>query len=319
LDLSEFKGLSLYTSDALAEAIINEALELVIVSSPDYTHYSHLVTILQAGANSVVEKPVVLDPIEGDKLTSLARSSGLKVQVAHNFRMLNVHIELKKLLEDNVIGKVNQIDFSSSIAARHGASYFRRWHRKLENSGGIFVTKGCHHYDLINWWLDLKPMKVFAVAALNYYSAGRFVPGEPPTIVKADADIKDTMSSIVCYESGVHAKYSITAFSDRTQNDIKIFGEKGVLGLKYDRYSNDPHEIKINLYDEKPQSHFIEREVGAHSGADARTLRMLFPDGNGTVNGTSISLPTLAESVLAVRIGSAINRSICSGLVEDIF
>jgi predicted dehydrogenase len=39
---------------------------------------------------------------------------------------------------------------------------FRRWHRKLDNSGGLLVHKSTHHFDIVNWWLDDEPEEVFA-------------------------------------------------------------------------------------------------------------------------------------------------------------
>lgn len=312
--LLEFNGAALYHPDALGLGIRAERLDLVIVCSPDYAHYGQLVTTLRTGADAIAEKPVVLKPRHADSLLDLVDASGRSIQVAHNFRMVNAHIEVKRLLEAGVIGRVNQVDFSASVMAGHGASYFRRWHRKLENSGGIFVTKCCHHFDLVNWWLGLRPAHVFAVAALNYYRASRYVEGFPPTTVKADADIQDTMSSIICYEDGVHVRYSINTFSDHTRNDIKIFGDRGVITFLYDRYCEEPHRIEVNPFEGTRQTHLVGRETGRHSGSDARTLKLLF----GGAGHGSERLPTLAESAMAIRIGDAINRSIVSGSVEEV-
>jgi predicted dehydrogenase len=51
----------------------------------------------------------------------------------------------------------------------HGADYFRRWHAQKENSGGLLVHKATHHFDLINWWIDAIPERVFAQGALAFY------------------------------------------------------------------------------------------------------------------------------------------------------
>jgi len=51
----------------------------------------------------------------------------------------------------------------------HGADYFRRWHRNKENSGGLLVHKSTHHFDLINWWVDSYPQRVFAMGELKFY------------------------------------------------------------------------------------------------------------------------------------------------------
>jgi predicted dehydrogenase len=52
----------------------------------------------------------------------------------------------------------------------HGADYFRRWHRRKENSGGLFVHKATHHFDLVNWWLSSVPEGVFATGRRAFYT-----------------------------------------------------------------------------------------------------------------------------------------------------
>jgi predicted dehydrogenase len=51
----------------------------------------------------------------------------------------------------------------------HGSSYFMRWNRKRECSGGLNVHKATHHFDLIQWWIGQKPVEVFAYGARNFY------------------------------------------------------------------------------------------------------------------------------------------------------
>ena len=52
---------------------------------------------------------------------------------------------------------------------RHGAEYFRRWHRKKENSGGLLVHKATHHFDLVNWWIEQEPVDVMAYGTRRLY------------------------------------------------------------------------------------------------------------------------------------------------------
>jgi predicted dehydrogenase len=51
----------------------------------------------------------------------------------------------------------------------HGSSYFQRWNRLREVSGGLSIHKACHHFDLIHWWIGHKAMEVFAYGGLNFY------------------------------------------------------------------------------------------------------------------------------------------------------
>ena len=55
------------------------------------------------------------------------------------------------------------------LDTRHGADYFRRWHRNKNNSGGLMVHKATHHFDLVNWWIDSHPVEVSAMGDLDFY------------------------------------------------------------------------------------------------------------------------------------------------------
>src|SRR5258707_113937 len=68
-----------------------------------------------------------------------------------------------------VLGAVGSVHFEWLLDIRHGADYFRRWHRDKANSGGLLVHKASHHFDLVNWWLGATPVRVFADARLFFY------------------------------------------------------------------------------------------------------------------------------------------------------
>jgi predicted dehydrogenase len=62
------------------------------------------------------------------------------------------------------------VDFAWTLDTRHGADYFRRWHRRRENSGSLLVHKSTHHFDLVNWWIDDVPEEIFAHGTRQYYT-----------------------------------------------------------------------------------------------------------------------------------------------------
>jgi len=61
------------------------------------------------------------------------------------------------------------VDFHWLLDTRHGADYFRRWHRFKRNSGGLMVHKATHHFDLVNWWLSSVPETVYAMGSRDFY------------------------------------------------------------------------------------------------------------------------------------------------------
>ena len=70
---------------------------------------------------------------------------------------------------EGAVGEVKSVHFEWLLDTRHGADYFRRWHRDKANSGGLMVHKASHHFDLVNWWLDTRPETVVGMGGLVFY------------------------------------------------------------------------------------------------------------------------------------------------------
>jgi len=66
---------------------------------------------------------------------------------------------------------VTSVNFEWVLDTVHGADYFRRWHRDKAKSGGLLIHKASHHFDLVNWWIDDQPHRVYASGALSFYGA----------------------------------------------------------------------------------------------------------------------------------------------------
>jgi hypothetical protein len=144
-------------------------IDRVVVTTPDYTHADYIVEALKAGADVVVEKPLTIDAEGCRRITKAVEETGRNVVVTFNYRYSPRNSALKEIIQSGVIGKVTSIDFSWVLDTVHGADYFRRWHREKKNSGGLLIHKASHHFDLVNWWINDVPERVFASGGLNFY------------------------------------------------------------------------------------------------------------------------------------------------------
>ncbi|WP_285245166.1 Gfo/Idh/MocA family oxidoreductase [Pseudarthrobacter sp. fls2-241-R2A-127] len=144
-------------------------IDRVVVTTPDYTHADYIVEALRAGADVVVEKPLTIDAEGCRRITKAVQETGRNVVVTFNYRYSPRNSALKEIIQSGVIGKVTSIDFSWVLDTVHGADYFRRWHREKKNSGGLLIHKASHHFDLVNWWINDVPERVFASGGLKFY------------------------------------------------------------------------------------------------------------------------------------------------------
>src|SRR4051812_45761993 len=72
--------------DTLEEMLADKTVELVIINTPNVTHFEYAKKALQAGKHLVVEKPFVINTTEGAELLELASKQKKKISVYHNRR-----------------------------------------------------------------------------------------------------------------------------------------------------------------------------------------------------------------------------------------
>ncbi|WP_299303052.1 Gfo/Idh/MocA family protein [uncultured Brachybacterium sp.] len=157
--------------DELEQIIAEESVDRVIVTSVDRLHAEHVVRALEAGADVVVEKPLTIDAPSARDIQEAIDRTGRSVVVTFNYRYSPRNTALKQIIASGEIGEVVSVVFEWVLDTQHGADYFRRWHRDKANSGGLFVHKAAHHFDLVNWWLADTPAQVYARGGLRFYGA----------------------------------------------------------------------------------------------------------------------------------------------------
>lgn len=143
--------------------------DIVIVTSMDRTHDDYIVRALHAGCDVITEKPMTIDENRALRILDAVDATGYQVRVAFNYRYAPHHSKIRELLMEDTIGEVLSVHFEWLLNTEHGADYFRRWHREKRNSGGLLVHKSTHHFDLMNFWLNSTPEKVYAQGDLRFY------------------------------------------------------------------------------------------------------------------------------------------------------
>ncbi|WP_284285377.1 Gfo/Idh/MocA family protein [Alicyclobacillus fastidiosus] len=239
----------------------------VIVTTKDSLHDEFIIRALKRGKDVITEKPMTIDAKKCRAILAAEIETGRTVRVTFNARYVPHRTKIKELLHEGIIGEIHSVEFHWYLDTVHGADYFRRWHRKKENSGGLLVHKATHHFDLINWWLGMDPVEVAAMGSRQYYVPNR-KPGHgqrcltcnvkdncefyldvsvtefkslylqnenydgyyrDQCVYSEDTDIEDSMSLIVRYENNVQMVYSLTAATSFEGWRVAFNGSKGRL------------------------------------------------------------------------------------------
>jgi predicted dehydrogenase len=169
LEQLEVAPVPTYHARDFLKMLSDHAVDAVIVTTVDRYHDAYIVEALDAGREVVTEKPMTIDaPSCGKILDAVHRNDG-KLTVTFNYRYNPIHEKVRELLASGEIGEIGSVHFEWLLDVRHGADYFRRWHRDKANSGGLMVHKATHHFDLLNWWIGSVPRLVYAQGRLFFY------------------------------------------------------------------------------------------------------------------------------------------------------
>jgi predicted dehydrogenase len=143
--------------------------DVVVVCTVDSEHDRYIVAALEHGCDVVTEKPMTTTAPKCRRIMEAVRSSGRQVRVAFNYRWSPGATKVREVIASGAIGDVRHVTMEYLLNTSHGADYFRRWHARKENSGGLLVHKSTHHFDLVNWWIDAVPQDISAQGALAFY------------------------------------------------------------------------------------------------------------------------------------------------------
>ncbi len=241
--------------------------DTLIVATQDSLHHEFIIKGLKAGKDVITEKPMTIDAEKCRAILQAEKKSGRKVTVTFNYRFTPPMTAVRRLVAAGTIGEVVTVDLHWPLNLSHGADYFRRWHRRRANTGGLQVHKSTHHFDIINWIIGDEPVSVVAQGGLAFYGKNGpfrhkqcrgcphkekcqfywdvtgnefyrdfYVAAEKETgylrdgcVFANDIDIEDNYSLLVNYKRGARLSYSLQAFSPWEGLRLEIQGKKGRL------------------------------------------------------------------------------------------
>lgn len=141
------------------ELLGDTAIDLVIVNTPNYTHYDYAKKALLAGKHVVVEKPFTVSVTEAEELAALAQQKGKMVSVYQNRRYDSDYKTVKKVLEEGWLGDIVEVEIHYD---RYKEELSPKVHKEVPGPGtGALYDLGAH---LIDQALQLfgMPQKLFA-------------------------------------------------------------------------------------------------------------------------------------------------------------
>jgi len=192
------------------ELLACDALDAVVICTPNYAHGPMTLKALQAGKHVLVEKPLATDPAECRAIVEEAEKGSLVVQVGVELRYSDVAQTMRRLIEEGIIGEPTIL--RSKVWRQWGAP--GAWRADESKSGGLFHELGVHYIDLLGSLVDRPALWAAA-------SGGSKVTGR-------DLDYAFTT---IGYEGGAVAAFAMCLFAAGGGEDIplEVIGPEGRL------------------------------------------------------------------------------------------
>ncbi|MGY3438923.1 MULTISPECIES: Gfo/Idh/MocA family protein [unclassified Marinovum] len=303
--------------NSLHDLLHIEALDCLVIVSPNHCHMAQLEQIAATRALPIlVEKPLFTDPADLARIDAFRATYPAPVWVAMEYRYMPPIAALLAEVEA-ITGGVQMLTIRE-----HRFPFLPKvgdWNRFNRNSGGTFVEKCCHFFDLMRLILRSDPVRIMATGGQAANHLDERYNSETP-------DILDHGYVIVDFASGARAMLELCMFAEgaRYQEEVSAVGPMGKIEalvpgpgrfwpadlgappvprlIVSPRYPKGPEERDIPVPD-------LLLDAGDHNGS-TYYQHMRFLD---VVRGNATPEVTLDDGAWAVRMGQAAQLSAATG------
>ena len=203
------------------EALLAEPeLDCLLIASPNFRHVEQMERIAATKPLPLlVEKPLFTDPAHQSRIEALMARYPAPVWVAMEYRYMPPIAALLAEVEQATGGvrmltiREHRFPFLHKVGA---------WNRFNRYTGGTFVEKCCHFFDLMRHILKSEPVRIMASGGQAVNHMDEDYEGQRP-------DIADHGYVIVEFASGVRAMLELCMFAEgaRYQEEVVAVGPMG--------------------------------------------------------------------------------------------
>ena len=157
-----------YTS--VKEMLKNEALDALIIASPNCTHLENQRDCMKSNLPLMLEKPL---ESSFDKICELVRLTALykaPIMVDHVMRYAPIIKKAKSIIELGEIGKVCSFNF---VQYHNGQALFTTFRRTLAGGGGQLIEKATHDLDIAFYLCNAAPRRVSGISRLQKFGGDK--------------------------------------------------------------------------------------------------------------------------------------------------
>jgi scyllo-inositol 2-dehydrogenase (NADP+) len=130
---------------SLEEALQDKAVQLVVVGTPNETHYDLARKAIEAGKHVVIDKPFAATSVQAKELWQLAWERGVVLAPFHNRRWDGDFLTVQGLLDRNAVGRL--VTFESHFDRFRPLPRENTWKEGADPTHGLLFDLGPHLVD----------------------------------------------------------------------------------------------------------------------------------------------------------------------------
>lgn len=144
--------------------------DIMMITTQDAQHKGHALRAMELGYDLLLEKPISNKLEDIVEIANTAKRLGRTVIVCHVLRYTPFYRQVKKLLQEGVVGKIQSVEAAEWVGHLHFAHSYTRgnWHNSKESSPMI-LAKCSHDMDIIYWLTESACQKVTSFGSLTHY------------------------------------------------------------------------------------------------------------------------------------------------------
>lgn len=129
------------------EVLADEAVELVLIATPNHVHKELAIRAMQHHKHVICEKPVALHAQELEEILQVQQDTGMTFVVHQNRRWDEDFRVMKQLYDDHTLGEIYNME--ARIYGSRGIP--GDWRKEKRYGGGMLLDWGVHLIDRLLW------------------------------------------------------------------------------------------------------------------------------------------------------------------------
>lgn len=125
--------------------LLTDDIDLIVVNTPDSTHYEYCKQALEAGKHVIVEKPFTTTIEQGEELIRLAEKKRLILSVFQNRRWDADFLTVQEIIRKGLLGRL--VEYESTFQRYRNFIKPNTWKETGEAGGGLTYNLGSHLID----------------------------------------------------------------------------------------------------------------------------------------------------------------------------